>query len=161
LEKSTLTDNLPKRMRNLSEWVTQIFTTLLYHYSSVNPIAQTGTLVKYKDIPGGYAYEDAFTKRAIKPIAEVFGQKLKELLLVANQLGGTKLVFGDASFDIPTLKGIPLTFILWGKEEFPASANILYDASASSYLPTEDLAVLGELSTLRLIEAYKNSSLIL
>ena len=52
-----------------------------------------------------------------------------------------------------TLKGVPLTVIFWGAEEYPASANILYDHSASNYLPTEDLAVLGEITTSRLIEA--------
>jgi len=159
-EKSTITDNLPHLVRNISQWVTQILTTLLHHYSLANPTKQTRTLVKYKDIPGGYAYEEAFTKRAIEPIAEIFGEKPKKLVEAANLLGGTELVLGDASIEIPALKGIPLTYILWGKEDFPASANILYDASASNYLPTEDLAVLGELSTLRLIEASKNLSLI-
>jgi Domain of unknown function (DUF3786) len=158
IEKSTIIDNLPYLVRNLSEWATQILTTLLYHYSLANPTKQTRTLVKYKDIPGGYAYEEAFTKRAIEPIAEVFGEKPKKLVEVANLLGGTELGLGDASIEIPALKSIPLTYILWSKKDFPASANILYDASASNYLPTEDLAVLGELSTLRLIEASKNLS---
>ena len=161
LDKSTITDNLPHVGENLSEWAIQILTTLLCHYSLANPIAPTGTLVKYKDIPGGYAYEGAFIKRAIEPIAEAFGENPKKLLKAANLLGGTKLALGDASVEIPALKGIPLTYILWGKEDFPASANILYDASASSYLPTEDLAVLGELCTLRLIEASKNPTPIL
>jgi hypothetical protein len=31
--------------------------------------------------------------------------------------------------------------------------NILYDESASNFLPTEDLAVLGELITIRLLQA--------
>jgi hypothetical protein len=155
LDKSIITDNFG---RNLNEWAIQILTTLLCHYSTANPTIPTGTLVKFKDIPGGYAYEEAFTKRAIEPIAEIFGEKLKESLKAATLLGGTSLAFGDISFEIQALKGIPLTYILWGKEEFPASANILYDASASSYLPTEDLAVLGELSSLRLIEATKQFS---
>ena len=55
--------------------------------------------------------------------------------------------------EILTLKGIPLTFILYVPDEFGAAANIRYDESAASFLPTEDLAVLGELTTLRLIEA--------
>ena len=156
LDKSTITDNLSKYNGNLSEWATQILTTLLNHYSLANPIEQTRTLVKYKDIPGGYAYEDAFSKRGIEPIAEIFGEKPKKLVDAANLLGGIKLTLGDASVEIPALRGIPLAYVLWSKEEFPASANILYDASASNYLPTEDLAVLGELSTLRLIEASKN-----
>ena len=80
LNKSNITDNLPELNMNLSEWTTQIFTTLLCHYSLANPITQTGTLVKYKDLPGGYAYENAFIKRAIEPIAEIFGEKPKELL---------------------------------------------------------------------------------
>jgi hypothetical protein len=61
--------------------------------------------------------------------------------------------FGDVSVQIFALKGIPLTYILWKTDEFPATANILYDESANSYLPTEDLAVLGEITTSRLIEA--------
>ena len=80
IEKSTIIDNLPHLVRNLSERATQILTTLLYHYSLANPTKQTRTLVKFKDIPGGYAYEVAFTKRAIEPIAEIFGEKPKELL---------------------------------------------------------------------------------
>ena len=75
LEKSILTDNIAQPTNNLSEWAIQIFTTLLSHYSLANPIAPTGKLVKFKDIAGGYAYEDAFTKRAIEPIAEGFGEK--------------------------------------------------------------------------------------
>jgi hypothetical protein len=161
LDENTIVDNLPNLMGKLSEWRTQILTTLLCHFSLANPLAPTGTLVKYKDLPGGYAYEGAFIKRAIDPIVEVFGEEPKNLVEAVDLLGGTKLTLGDAAVEIPALKGIPLTYILWGKEDFPASANILYDASASSYLPTEDLAVLGELSTLRLIEASKNPSSIL
>ena len=155
LENSTLTDNLNQLEQNLSEWAIQILTVLLSHYASANPIAQTGKLLKFKDVPGGYAYEDAFAKRAIEPVADCFGENPDELPKAARLLGGTQLEIGDASAEIPALKGILLTYILWGTEEFTASANILYDASASNYLPTEDLAVLGEITTLRLIEAKK------
>jgi hypothetical protein len=155
LENSTITDNLCQSNQNLSEWAIQMLTVLLSHYSLANPIAPSGKLVKFKDIPGGYAYEDAFAKRAIEPVGDCFGEKPDELPKAAKLLGGTQLEIGDASAQIIALKGIPLNFILWGSDEFTASANILYDESASSYLPTEDLAVLGEITTLRLIEAKK------
>jgi|OpeIllAssembly_1097287.scaffolds.fasta_scaffold00685_3 hypothetical protein len=155
LENSTLTDNLNQLEQNLSEWAIQILTVLLSHYASANPIAQTGKLLKFKDVPGGYAYEDAFAKRAIEPVADCFGENPDELPKAARLLGGTQLEIGDASAQIPALKGILLTYILWGTDEFTASANILYDSSASNYLPTEDIAVLGEITTLRLIEAKK------
>lgn len=56
---------------------------------------------------------------------------------------------------IEALKGIPVTFTVWAAEEYPASATILYDESANSHLPVEDLAVLAELTSARLAEARK------
>ena len=39
-----------------------------------------------------------------------------------------------------------MSIILYrGDDEFPAKANILFDDAAEHYLPTEDLAVLGEI----------------
>jgi hypothetical protein len=159
LKAGTLTDKLSSgQMENLGEWGIQLFSTLLAHYSLANPTPLSGRLVKFKDVPGGYAYEGAFIKRAIQPIADVFGDNPEELGRVAELLDGKKLKFGDASTEIPALKGIPLTYILWAKGEFPAEATILYDESASNYLPTEDLAGLGEIATIRLIEAKKSLS---
>jgi hypothetical protein len=143
----------PESTARLTQWHIQLLAALLTHYSQGKPTPLTGKLVKFKDLPGGYAYERAFNKRAIKPLAEYFGEKPQLLPKVGRLFGGIQLDYGDASVEITALKGIPLTFILWKAEEFPASANILYDQSASNYLPTEDLAVLGEITTGRLMEA--------
>ncbi len=70
-------------------------------------------------------------------------------------LGGTPLKYGDCSIRIPVIEGIPIVYILWAETEFPASTTVLFDQSANSYLPTEDLAVLAELTTSRLIKAKK------
>jgi len=156
LEKSSITDQInSKAMARLTQWHIQLLATLLSHYSQANPKPLTGNLVKFRDLPGGYAYEGAFNKRAINPIAECFGEKPQELPQAGKLLGGIQLSHGDASTEIIALKGIPLTYILWGANEFAASASILYDETASKYLPTEDLAVLGELTTGRLIEAKR------
>ena len=131
-----------------------IFTIMLAHYTQGKPTELTSKLVKFKDLPGGYAYEGAFNQRAIKPVAEDFGAEPDLLVSAAKLLGGAEISLGgDVSVRIPTLKGIPLTYILWKKEEFDATATILYNESASSYLPTEDLSGIGELTTSRLSEA--------
>jgi hypothetical protein len=154
LETGFLSEKLnTNSTRGTSERYIQIFSTLLSHYALANPTTLTGRLVKFKDLPGGYAYEGAFIQRAIQPVDEVFGEKPGELIKAAKRLGGLPMSFGDVSVQIFALKGIPLTYILWKTDEFPATANILYDESANSYLPTEDLAVLGEITTSRLIEA--------
>jgi hypothetical protein len=117
------------------------------------PTERTGRLVKFRDLPGGYAYEKAFIQRVIQPVTTVFGDKPEALVEAAKLLNGVALTYGDASVEIPVLE-IPIVYILWRTSEFPASATTLFDQSASHYLPTEDLAVLAELTTARLEQSW-------
>ena len=152
LETNQFHDLLEKGTVN-SDWGTQSMTALLAHYSLAKNTAKTGKLLKFKDLPGGYAYEDAFTRRAVNPIAQAFGNNPLELAEVAELFGGKRLDYGDLSVEIPALEGIPILYILWGAHEFSASANVLFDESASCFLDTEGLAVLGELTAHRLLKA--------
>jgi hypothetical protein len=152
LETNQLPDLLEKGALN-SDWGTQSLTALLAHYSLANNVAKTGKLVKFRDLPGGYAYEIAFEQRAVNPIAHAFGNSPVELAEVAELFGGRRLVYGDLSVEIPALEGIPIVYVLWGANEFSASANVLFDESATCFLDTEGLAVLGELTTHRLLKA--------
>jgi hypothetical protein len=105
-------------------------------------------------LPGGNAYEKTFNERAIEPVAKIFGDKPEALVEAAKLLNGVALTYGDSSVEIPFLKGLIIMFIVWKSGEFPASATVLFDESASHYLPTEDLAVLAELTTIRLEQSY-------
>ena len=128
---------------------------LLAHYSKAEPIERTGRLVRFADLPGGYAYESAFIQRAVLPLAETFGGDPEMLARAAKFFEGIRLSYGDVSVEIPALPKVPLVYVLWrGDDEFQPSASILFDASASNYLPTEDLAVLTQLTTLRLKHAH-------
>jgi hypothetical protein len=128
----------------------QQITELLSKYSQSNKTSRSGKLVKFKDFPGGYAYENAFTRRAIDPISKIFGKNPDELIKAANLLDGKRLGYGSASVEISALEGIPFTYILWTDEELPPSANILFDETASTFLNVEDIAGLAELTTWRL-----------
>ncbi len=128
----------------------KILYILLTHYSRARPFEGVGRLIRFRDLPGGYACEGALVRRAIAPIAEIFGDKPEMLVEAAKPFNGIKLEHGDSSVEIRALPKIPIVYILWKSDEFPASATVLFDASASHYLPTEDLAVLAELTTMRL-----------
>lgn len=125
-------------------------TELLINYSNANKKPTTNNLVKFKTFPGGYAYENAFTRRAIVPIAQVFGDQPQELVTAAELLGGKALKYGQASAEIVAFPGIPITYILWTDDELPPTANILFDKTAGNYLNVEDLSGLAELTTWRL-----------
>ena len=152
LETKQFHDLLQKNTMH-NDWIVQNITVLLAHYSLANDATKTGKLVKFKDLPGGYAYEHAFTQRAVDPIAKAFGNATAELAEAAKLLGGKQLNLGDMSVEIPALEGIPIVYILWATPEFLASANLLFDESASCFLDTETLSCLGELTTIRLLEA--------
>jgi hypothetical protein len=125
---------------------------LLAQHSEARPVRRAGRLLRFADLPGGHAYKRAFLQRATLPIVRVFGENVEGLLRSAEALHGKRVVLGDSAVEIPVLPSVPLTYVLWkGDEELQPSASIFFDASASSYLPTEDLAVLAELTTKRLI----------
>ena len=126
---------------------------MLSHYVCGKPSPTTSILVKFNKLQGGYAYERAFHNRATQPIAKTFGKKPADLIEAGKIFDGIPLNYGDSSIQIPAIEGIPIVYILWAETEFPACTTILFDQSASSYLPTEDLAVLTELTSNRLVKA--------
>jgi hypothetical protein len=130
----------------------EVLQVLLRHYARAEPVERAGILVKFACLPGGYAYEKAFLKRAVEPVAEAFGDEPERLVECAEKLGGFAVSFGDCAVEVPALPRVPLTIVVWRRSEFPATATILYDQTVNNYLPTEDLAVLGELTTARLLQ---------
>jgi hypothetical protein len=154
LEKGVIQDQIYNNSRQ-TEFDAQIINVLLSHYltGKISPI--TSILIKFNKLQGGYAYEKAFGTRVTQPVVKAFGKKPADLLKATKILGGTPLKYGDYSVRIPTIEGIPIVYILWAETEFPASTTVLFDQSANSYLPTEDLAVLAELTSSRLIKAKK------
>jgi len=152
LEKGSIQDKVVKNPKRI-KFDAQIISVLLSHYVSGKPSPLTSILIKFNKLQGGYAYEKAFNIRAAQPVAKTFSKKPDDLLEAGKMLGGTPLKYGDCSILIPAIEGIPIVYILWAETEFPASITVLFDQSANSYLPTEDLAVLAELASSRLIKA--------
>jgi hypothetical protein len=135
---------------------------ILCGYAKAKFVPETSRLISFKQLSGGQEYYKAFMGRAIQPLAGVFGSNPQMLVEAAKLLGGTHQTYGDQSVKIYSLPLVPLTIILWaGTAEFPASADILFDSNANDYLTTEELAVLGGLTTMRLksaVEALKRRS---
>jgi hypothetical protein len=156
LDSGEIRDSL-KEKGDVGKLEFEVLQVLLKHYAKAEPVDTAGIPVKFAGLPGGYAYEKAFLQRAVQPLAEAFGDEPEKLVECAKRFGGFALTYGDCAVEVPALPRIPLTIVVWRRSEFPATANILYDQTANNYLPTEDLAVLGELTTARLIQPVKKS----
>jgi len=130
---------------------------LILHYltqAKGSPLADE--MVSYKQLPEGASYFPTFYKRAIKPLVEHFGQQPHRLMDMAKELGGHKADYGDVAVRLDAFRYVPLTFVLWrGDDEFPPEGSILFDATVSDYLSTEDINVLCERIAWRLVELLK------
>jgi len=114
-----------------------------YFYQAANaPL--TGKWVPYRELKGSGSYYGAFVRYGITPLAEFFGDKGDLFLRAGEKLGGKPYPFGDMGLVFFPLPNIPLAVVLWeSDEELEASANILFDYSATQEIHVEDLAALG------------------
>ncbi|MFQ5999692.1 MAG: DUF3786 domain-containing protein [Candidatus Bathyarchaeia archaeon] len=136
--------------------VTPSIYCILSGYAEAEPVPEAAKLVSFRQLPGGHVYHKAFLGRAVLSIQRVFGPKPRMLVEAAKLLGGSEVDYGDCSVRVYSLPLVPITVVLWaGSPEFPASANMLFDASISHYLSTEQVAMLSELTSARLRHAHE------
>jgi Domain of unknown function (DUF3786) len=108
--------------------------------------------ITFRQVEEGPFYYSAFVRRALDPLAQTFGAEPQGLLDCGYELGALPDELGDASITLKPLPRVPVTFVIWGgDDELPPQANILFDQSIVSYLPTEDIAVLSSMIVYRLI----------
>jgi hypothetical protein len=128
---------------------------LIMHYlitADGTPLADRW--LSFRELPDGMVYDAAFRKRACLPLVRAFGEHPESLLRAGRRLGGEKLTYGDAALMFRVLPSVRVATILYGSDdEFPADANVLFDATIRHYLPIEDVAVLGGLVARELVRA--------
>jgi hypothetical protein len=118
------------------------------------PLAQQW--VSLRELPNGAFYERAFQSYSGNLVARAFKSDIDAFREAALQLGGEPLALGDAAFRFWALPKIPLALVYWsGGEEFPASAQVLFDASAGHYHHLEMLAHLGAMLCDRVIAVHR------
>ncbi|MCL6431107.1 MAG: DUF3786 domain-containing protein [Anaerolineae bacterium] len=117
---------------------------LLHYLTGASGIPVNGRLISFKELPDGSIYIGPFTQRSINPLKKFFGSNPQAMVEAAGLLGGSRVELGDAAVTIPFFPLIPITYVIWeGDDEFPPSANVLFDSTASAHMATEDYAVMA------------------
>ena len=132
-------------------------TILIIHYfTQAKGTTLSDKIITYKELPEGLLYFPTYYKRTVKPLVNSFGGEPDRLLDAAQTLGGRKADYGDAAVTIDAFIRVPVTLVLWkGDEELAPEGSLLFDSTISDYLPTEDITVLCETITWRLIRLLK------
>jgi hypothetical protein len=127
---------------------------LILHYlilAKGTPIANK--MITFKELPEGFNYFPSFSNRTIRLLLDHFGNEPSRLVDAAAKLGGHKADYGDVAVTINAFSYVPITLVLWrGDEEFAPSGSIIFDATISDYLSTEDITVLCETIIWKLVK---------
>ena len=126
--------------------VPQYITIILLHYLlQANGVPVADDWIAYRQLPGSALFQRRFIQMAVNPLLGAFGGDVDSFRKAGEALGGTPITrTGDAAFKFMALPRIPMACIFYqGEEGIPSSANILFDAAAPYYLPTEDLSLLA------------------
>lgn len=116
----------------------------LYYLQTADGSPLIGKWVAFRDLPGGMFYHKAYQGYSGDRLAKSIDNHVGVFERAAKNLGGIKLDVGDASFAFDALPRVRVAAMYYaGDEDFPATANVLFDESASHYLPTDALAGVG------------------
>ncbi|HPD61178.1 MAG TPA: DUF3786 domain-containing protein [Thermodesulfobacteriota bacterium] len=133
---------------------------ILHYLNGVKDIPPANKLISFKEIPSGGFYYPAFARRSIEPLLKTFSPKFPAFKSSAEALGGKSVALGDTGIKISVFPRVPITLVLWfADEEFPPDLQILFDASITEFLSTEDIAVLSQEVMIRMIKTYYSSLL--
>ena len=118
----------------------------------VSPLAHyQNEWVKFEKLKDTAPFAGAFQKGIIEPFSRMFDGHAKELAEACEKLGGTRLPWSDAGYELKAFDCIPVRFLFWeGDEEFPAQSNILFDASATDFIHGESVVTIAATGLARL-----------
>lgn len=118
---------------------------LLHYLLAADGAPPADRWLAFRELPDGLFYAQAFAGHAEGLLAEKLGADLPRFRQAAEALGGQSLDLADAAYRFPAFPRLAVAALLWaGDDDFPAQARILFDANAGHYLPTEDLAGIGD-----------------
>ncbi len=131
---------------------------LLYYLRQADGAPVAERWIAYRELPDGRFYHLAFHSYSGRRLADRFGPWPEAFQAAARALGGWPLpLLAPYAFAFQPLPRIRLAAVLYpGDEEFPARANVLFDAAAHHYMTTDGLALLGGGLAARLVRAADN-----
>lgn len=115
-----------------------------HYFRTADGTAIKDTWVSFQDLPNGMLYVKAFQGYTGDKLAKAFGNDVDRLHDACRKLRGKPLQIGDVAYCFQALPRVPVAVVYWtGDEDFPPTAQLLFDESACHYLPTDSFATIG------------------
>jgi uncharacterized 2Fe-2S/4Fe-4S cluster protein (DUF4445 family) len=116
------------------------------------PIAAGGEPIAFRELPSGPFYLGPFRSRSVVPLAATAGNDLDKLHAALDGFDWTAMPHGDFAARIRVLGNLFVTLVYHlGDEEFPPTADLLFDPSARRLLDADTAATLASRLCLALV----------
>ena len=126
---------------------------LAYYFYASDGVPMTGDWVSFADLLDGRMYNQAFQGYTGDELVKAFKQNVDAFKTACERSGGVTTPLGDAAYIFYALPRLPMLVNYWcGDEDFPSTCKILFDRSASHYLPTDVCAILGGMLKGRIVK---------
>jgi hypothetical protein len=121
--------------------------SLLWYLVKATGDRPGGALVNPARLPGGDLFARGTHVLPLDALAALYTNRPEAFLAAGAALGGRPAPCGDVAVELPALPKIPVTLLLWrADDEFPARADLLFEATAPRHLPTDVLWAIAMLS---------------
>jgi hypothetical protein len=108
------------------------------------PLTDSGELIPFRAFPGGSFYLEPFLSRTVRPLVKRYANQLNALQKAVSRFDSQPAGLGDFSARIHGLGCLTVTLVYrLGDEEFPADAELFFNAPVRRAFCAEDAAVLA------------------
>jgi hypothetical protein len=117
---------------------------ILHYLLCESPIDLTGELISFRGFPEGQFYWQPFLSRTVKPLLGRIGNDLDLLRKNLQRFDWEEVPMGDFGARIHALGKLYVTLVYHlGDDEFPPTADVLFDSCITQIFVAEDVAVLA------------------
>lgn len=126
--------------------------SLLCYLISAKDIPFSGRLIRPEDVKGGEHFFRGTHLIPIEKLTEKYGKDKDGFIKKGKELNAKTLTYGSASLELLPLPRVPITLILWIKdEEFPPRVSLLFDSTVEFHLPLDIIWSSAMLSVLAMV----------
>jgi hypothetical protein len=132
---------------------------ILHYLQNAGGTEKTGELISYQQIPDGWLYYASFRARTTQILARTFGADTRAFLDAGLAIGAAQSSLGQYALEVFALPKVSYHLIMWpGDDELDTEFSCVFDRSITDYLPAEDITVLANVISSRLMDAHKQGA---
>ena len=121
--------------------------SILHYLAGAADVPLSNRLVKPSELKVGQIYFRGSHVLPVEALAARYARDTAGFVKQAIRFGGEQVSYGDASVMLFPFPRLPVTLILWREDdEFPARADLLFDATCEHHVPADILWSIAMLS---------------